>query len=283
MKKRVAAGLVPIVLSSFSCVKADEVMSYCTCQPVSSISQKSFSPKNNTKILLPHTAKVPRARIKKTAAFMPHSVVKQDSHAAVPQVSESAPVQTNAAVSHPALYLGVSAGRMGQSHYSHSTNTGRIYGGYQFSDQLGIESGYFNSAKWHQGNSTDKHQGVDILAVYRPTNVLPGFYAKAGLAYEHESHTSVQTEDRVTHSKYTYRDRPYPLPLKHIGGDRHIIKTTIDNHTDDHIDMVLGMGYELALTQHLGLDVSYMRYQDVKHSRQSKGLNLFSVGARYAF
>lgn len=311
MKKIVSVSLLSIVLG--------HTVVYAASTPPCPCAVKKI----NKKVLHRHMVQYQRKNAVHEVSPqqpLPSSDQKNDAHAVdeaievyVPeQTTEEAPayqdheqvtdVATNnkSPVKHP-LYLGMSVGRayhaefVGHHHQVASSFAGRIYGGYQLNDNIALETGYFKSAHYNHsltGNADagrSQHQGMDVLAVYRTTDFLPGLYAKAGIAYDR-----LATKDRVgyatmsstlitPHSKSTYRGTR-PLQYIHEGTKTTTTSTQAvkSSSTQDNVHAVLGVGYEFKVTDQLGIDMSYLRYQPVNHTH-AQGMHLFTVGSRYAF
>lgn len=133
--------------------------------------------------------------------------------------------------------------------------------GYQFNKNLAVELGYFATDDFKQSGTdvarTVKYdykvnaKGVDLAAIYKFTEFLPGLYLKAG----------------ATRSKVSGElSQPSGTSSASVTGTGYLY----------------GLGYEFSVTQNVGLRVGYTRYEKLGGESDNK-LNFYSAGVKYKF
>lgn len=196
------------------------------------------------------------------------------------------------------FYMGFAAGTHhgGISSSSPSTTyhfTGRIFGGYNLTDNLSVEVGYFNvrselisssSVERESRNITRntnllkaRRHGFDLLGIYKSTDTVPGLYAKAGLGFER-----INFKDTVISavSGIPVRDRTSSGHVLSYGDKA--ISVLASRSLKDNADAVVGVGYEIRVMNHLLMNIDFTRYQPIKHEVKMP-VNFLSIGAKYQF
>jgi hypothetical protein len=171
-----------------------------------------------------------------------------------------------------AFYVGVDAGyaALAVSNYS-KASLPRLFGGYQFSQNVALELGYFNPPDFKRedgyedsrgksrGNTRLKIKGFDLAAIYKFTEFVPGLFLKAGItrgtADKSEEGSGVRDSASFTYSKYG---------------------------SQSGIGYLAGLGYELNLTGGLDARLAYTRHERIAAVHDGK-LNVFSLALKYRF
>lgn len=196
------------------------------------------------------------------------------------------------------FYLGLSSG----AHYGDISSssvsptyhfTGRIYGGYQATDNFSVELGYFRvrseliseySVEKDSYNTTRNtnllkahRHGFDLLGVFKSKEMIPGLYGKVGIAYER-----VNFKDTLISAVtgIPARDRTGKGGILSYGDKT--ISVLASRSLKDNADYVLGFGYELNLTNHIMMNVDFTRYQPIR-DEVKKPVNYLSLGLKYQF
>lgn len=196
------------------------------------------------------------------------------------------------------VYIGLAAGvhhgyLSGSSTESVNHFTGRIFGGYKVTNNVAIEVGYFmmkpeslaaftktqDSYTTTKNTTTQKvrRQGVDVVGIYQSTDILPGLYGKLGVAYDR---TNVKKNDRTVITGIPARDRTIYGHILSKG--KRTVNTSHHHSFKDNVDVVVGAGYEVKVTDHLGINIDYTRYQPVQHEKKAP-INFWSIGTNYQF
>lgn len=142
---------------------------------------------------------------------------------------------------------------------------GRLSAGYQITPNVSMELGYFFSGDYKQSvrngaNTSDykaSYKGADLTAVYKFTDGLPGLFLKAGATYAKVSGN---------------------LTTRTAG----VVVTNKESGSATGLGYLLGIGYEMNLTEQLAGNVSYTRYQRVGGA-DNNDMDAFTVGLKYRF
>lgn len=146
---------------------------------------------------------------------------------------------------------------------SETNETGalRALVGYQINKNFAVELGYFatddfkqdgtNVARTVRYNMKADVKGVDLSAIYKFTEFLPGLYLKAG----------------ATRSKVSAElNQPAGSTSGSVTGTGYL----------------LGLGYEFNLAQNVGVRVGYTRFEKLGGESDNK-MNMYSAGLKYQF
>lgn len=163
------------------------------------------------------------------------------------------------------------------AHQQHvRANGARFSLGYQLNDNLALELGYMTgmtTANAHtipsgvvSYTARQRLTGGDVSVIYRFTDGIPGLYVRGGASYMALDGQSVKT------NRMRYRDRK---------GTR-IHPDVLESRHDAGLGLVAGIGYEAAVTDHIGVHVAYTRYQGIAGDSKN-AMNMLSVGAKYRF
>lgn len=195
----------------------------------------------------------------------------------------------SSARNHTGLYLGiegvgrgldlgnkVNAGYRGAQQHHVRANGARLSMGYQFTDNVAIELGYMTGLTVRDANTirpgvvsyTARRRvtGGDASVIYHFTDYIPGVYVRGGASYMQIDGTTVKT------NRMRYRDRK---------GTR-VHPDEVQSQRQSGLGLVAGIGYEAAVTDHIGVNVAYTRYQGIAGDNKS-AMNMLSVGAKYRF
>lgn len=222
--------------------------------------------------------------IKRPVAHASPADVSKSAADAVPK-TESLP----GAAQHSGVYVGVAGiarsvdldrhGNVGywwpeQKHVQ--ANGARLSVGYQINDNIAIEAGYMTGftakdayrtpSKVVSYKARSRVDGGDASVIYRFTDYVPGVYVRAGASYMEVSGES------VTKNRMRYRNRPGTR----VYADKH------EAQRQGGFGWLAGMGYTFAVTDHIGLDVAYTRYQGIAGDSKN-AMDMLSVGAKYSF
>lgn len=315
MNKSILAGLLLMFLASTAAQA--EVAEDCPCLHLTK-KQKIFIPSeqvpegednylaaenkkqpvNTVQVVLP--ARQPATVAKPVAkTILTPATATTPAPAPFTQKSEVAKEDKTTQKTLSSFYMGLSAG----AHYGDVSSvspkktahfTGRIFGGYELTDNLAIELGYFmvkpesqptGSSVEHDVYNTTRNSsslkarrhGLDILGVVKSTETVPGLYGKFGVAYER-----INFKDTLVSAVtgIPARDRTGSGHILHYG-DKTI--NVLDNRSlEDNADFVLGVGYETKIMDHLFIRIDYSRYQPVKREIKMP-VNFLSIGTKYQF
>lgn len=304
MNKLVLAGML-LVFTGSSLVHA-QMPEDCPCRHANTKQKNKVSQqkpiishqKNNAQAASQPVAQ-PVPAVKPSVAEQFPSVTDAPSQSDVVPMSEVAHSNDKAKQDASPFYLGVSVG----AHHGQISNTsvksnnyfsGRVFGGYKLSNNLSVELGYFkvspesltNASANHGVYNTTKNastlksgrSGIDLVGVYKSTEMLPGFYAKAGVAYDLMETKSTSS---TTVKNISARDRTIYGHVLNNGNKATQASVKRSSHID--MDAVIGVGYETHLTDNVLINVDYTRYQPLEKNDVKKPINFFSIGTKYQF
>lgn len=153
-----------------------------------------------------------------------------------------------------------------------NSSTTRWLVGYRFQPGLALEFGYLPGFSLRQKSNThlkkydagDDMEGVDLALVYKFTKELPGLFLKGGASYI-RNRSGIRYD--VMHTGKDGKNRPVRIGESIKGSG---------------LGFVGGIGYEVKLTDSLGVNVMYTRYQGIAGHNYS-AMDFVSVGAKYYF
>lgn len=149
----------------------------------------------------------------------------------------------------------------------------KIYFGVNLKQNIALETGMFTSTSikrsradanpTKQYSTKIKVSGIDLVMRYLSTDVMPGVFVKAGIAY-------VQSAGRS--------QLPYQPNWKPPVGEVHTAGT------NSSVNLELGVGYLHPLNDDIDIVMSATRYQTLIQEQQIKtDVTIFSAGAIYHF
>lgn len=144
--------------------------------------------------------------------------------------------------------------------------------GYRFDPNISMELGYIpefgtrhmSNTGWKKYRAGENLEGVDLGVVYRFNREMPGLIVKTGVSYM-KSHAWISYDVMEAGRDGKQRSTNYVETIKGSG-----------------LGFLAGIGYELKLTEDLGVNAMYTRYQGISGHNYS-AMDVLSLGARYYF
>ncbi len=158
----------------------------------------------------------------------------------------------------------LAGGPQAQSPFGDTKTTPRVFGGYQISPNWAVELGY-TSIKYginvdnrnERDNGSITFKGFDLGITYKLTDVLPGFFVKAGIG---------RFKGQAVVTEFT----------KATG------VTEFVNDSGSGTSPMFGFGYETNITGNLDGHIGYTQYNKVAGISDVK-MRMYYIGLKYRF
>jgi OOP family OmpA-OmpF porin len=172
--------------------------------------------------------------------------------ALIASVAVAGAAQAQTTTTAPRGYVGVGVATANNSTIDSYKSSAKVFGGYDFDQNLGIEAGYtdFRNADYNVGGvrGTTKGSGTYVAGKYTvPVNEQVSAYGKLGLAYS----------------------------------ERKLSDSTGLNVSNHDTGAYAGLGLQYKLNQNVSLNAEYERYGKSKDFGAKA--DVWTVGAKYAF